>query len=108
MRENRILRARGDHFVGVTCENRKNLRAIRGREMGASGAHGHLSFARRAAVAQIFENFRAQSFHWIYGLKSFWLSTIVPDAPGAPSGGMVLPFNCSNTAVESPAVTSNC
>src|SRR6266436_1783401 len=43
-----------------------------------------------------------------YGLKSFWLSTIVPEAPGAPRGGMALPFNSSNTVEESPAVTSNC
>src|SRR6266436_2966081 len=65
LRENRILRAGGDHFVSVTSENRKNLRTIRGCEMSAAGADSYLSLARGPAMAQIFENFRAQSFHWI-------------------------------------------
>jgi hypothetical protein len=59
LRENRILRACRDHFVGVTGENSENLRAIRGSKMRATGADGHLSLASGPAVAQIFENFRA-------------------------------------------------
>src|SRR4029077_11024056 len=45
LRENRILRACRDHFVGVAGENRENLRAIRGSKMRAAGAHGYLSLA---------------------------------------------------------------
>src|SRR6266566_1799731 len=61
--KNGILRAGGHHFVLVARENREDLRAVRGSEMRAPGTDGHFSFARGPAVAQIFENFRAQSFH---------------------------------------------
>src|SRR5207248_10189714 len=40
-------------------------------------------------------------------LKSFWLYTILPKVPGEPRGGMGRPFNCSNTAAEFVALTSN-
>ncbi len=59
LRENRILRAGCDHFVGVAGKNRENLRAFGGSKVRAAGANGDFSFARGPAVAQIFENFRA-------------------------------------------------
>src|SRR6266581_2461697 len=61
--KNGILRAGGDHLVLVARENGEDLRAVRGSEMRAPGTDRHFSFARGPAVAQIFENFRAQSFH---------------------------------------------
>ncbi len=65
LRENRILRAGGDDFVGVAGKNGKNFRAFRGSKMRPAGTNGNLSFARGAAAAQIFENFGAESFHRI-------------------------------------------
>src|SRR2546429_3906375 len=40
-------------------------------------------------------------------LKSFWVYSILPKVPGGPRGAIGLPFNCSNTAAEFVAVTSN-
>ena len=65
LRENRILCAGCDHFVGVAGEHGENFRAVGGSEMCAAGANGHFSFARGAAAAQIFENFGAEGFHRI-------------------------------------------
>ncbi len=65
LRENRILRAGGDDFVGVAGKNGKNFRAFRGSKMRTAGANGDFSFACGAAAAQIFENFGAERFHRI-------------------------------------------
>src|SRR6202795_3137240 len=62
-REQCFLGARGDYFIGVVGENAENFRAVDGREMRARGADGDFSFARRSAVAQLVEDFRAESFH---------------------------------------------
>ena len=65
LRENRILRAGGDDFVGVAGKNGENFRAFRGSKMRTAGANGDFSFACGAAAAQIFENFGAERFHRI-------------------------------------------
>ena len=65
LRENRILRAGGDDFVGVAGKNGKDFRAFYGSKMRTARAHGDFSFARGAAAAQIFENFGAKSLHRI-------------------------------------------
>jgi hypothetical protein len=65
LRENRILRAGGDDFVGVAGKNGENFRAFRGSKMRPARAHSDFSFARGAAAAQIFEDFGTESFHRI-------------------------------------------
>ena len=65
LRENRILGAGGNDFVGVAGKNGENFRAFRGSKMRTAGAYGDFSFARGAAAAQIFENFGTESFHRI-------------------------------------------
>ena len=61
--EQRLLRARGDQFIGILCENREDFGAVHGRNVRAGAADGQLAFARGSTVAQIFEYFRAESFH---------------------------------------------
>src|SRR5690348_2592503 len=76
-----ILRARGDEFVAVVSQQRKNFRAVRGREVRASGANGEFAFARGSAVAQIFNDFRAKRFH-VERAHSFEPKTILAKVTG--------------------------
>jgi hypothetical protein len=59
------LRAIRDHFVSVACQDSQNFGAIYRVKMRASGANGDFAFAGGAAVAQVFQNFRAERFHWM-------------------------------------------
>ena len=70
-REDRILRAVCDDFVGVAGENGENLRAFRRSKMRTAGANSDFTFTRGAAVAQIFEDFGAKSFHRIMASSLF-------------------------------------
>src|SRR2546429_4063169 len=50
---------------------------------------------------------RSTLFPYTTLFRSFWVYTILPKVPGGPRGAIGLPFNCSNTAAEFVAVTSN-
>ena len=58
-RQNSVACTRSDHFVGVAGENRKNFRAIRRREMCATGAYSKFPLACGAPMPKILQNFRA-------------------------------------------------
>ncbi len=60
----------------------------------------NFAFARGASVAKIFEYFRAEGFHVMSASGLYDVKVIVPEVPGAPSGGIAWPFNSSNTALE--------
>ena len=62
-RENRFLGSFGDHLIRVDGQHRENFRTVRGRQMRATRADSDFAFTRGAAVTQIFDNFRAESFH---------------------------------------------
>src|SRR5690348_13278900 len=76
MRENGLLRSFGDHFVGVRRKHGEDFGPIYGRKMRATGADGNLAFARRAAGAQNFDDFRAERFHWLPAASPFGLALL--------------------------------
>ncbi len=60
-----LLSAGGDHFIGIAGEDGEDFGAVGGTEIGAGGADGKFALTRGAIVAQVFDNFRAESFrHW--------------------------------------------
>src|SRR5271165_621334 len=63
LRKDGLLRAFGDHLIGIACEHGEYFRAVRGREMRSAGANCYLPLAGSAACAKIIEHFRAEGFH---------------------------------------------
>jgi hypothetical protein len=59
------LGALGDHFVGIAGEDGKDLGSVGRRKVCATGADSEFTFALSAAVTQIFDDFRAERFHWV-------------------------------------------
>src|SRR5580704_11682899 len=63
LREDGLLRALGDHLVGIPGEHGQDFRAIRGRQMRSARANSNFTLAWSAACAKVSENFRAEGFH---------------------------------------------
>src|ERR1700676_179136 len=97
LRKDGLLRALGDHLIGVPGQHGKNFRAIRRREMRSARANCDLTLAGSAACAKVIENFRAEGFHGMLAsnlsgqallyrrLREFqraaWLARSIPATP---------------------------
>jgi len=84
LRKNRVLR-RAATISSASPARPPKLRSICGSKMRSAGGKRQFAFARGTAVTQIVNHFKAEWFHRMPASNTFWLSTIVPEEPGAPS-----------------------
>src|SRR5258708_878849 len=105
-RQNGFLGARGDQFIGIERQDTENFCEVRGRQSNSARTHCQLLFASRVSTTHFLQNFSAQEVHRAACLKSFDVSEIVPDEPGVGAGITFWPFNSTNSAAASLAVTS--